>query len=188
MLHAEEPDGLRALIGSRVAVEEIAHGFVEMTLALPCGGDECGALALGGDGGGKVLLGEERGQAKVGRGRAEGVGKPAREASREVRQACVVAWRVVLYRRIIVRQGAFRTCAWPRHRRGLDNDRRLVGAVFAVLGDVARVDVLRVSAAGRVPENGPSAASLLVFWGLWDRGDGGRGAGGRTAGGVDHRL
>ena len=40
MLHAEEPDGLRALIGSRVAVEEIAHGFVEMAFPVARGGEK----------------------------------------------------------------------------------------------------------------------------------------------------
>ena len=38
---------LSSLIGHGVAVEEIAHGFVEVALALACGSEESGALALG---------------------------------------------------------------------------------------------------------------------------------------------
>lgn len=40
MLHAEEPDGVGALVWGRVAVEEEAHGAVEMALAVLCCGEE----------------------------------------------------------------------------------------------------------------------------------------------------
>ena len=40
MLHAKEPDGLGTLIGRRVAVEQIAHGFVEMAFAVARGGEK----------------------------------------------------------------------------------------------------------------------------------------------------
>ena len=40
MLHAEEPDGLCALVGGGVAVEEEAHGAVEVALAVLGGVEE----------------------------------------------------------------------------------------------------------------------------------------------------
>ena len=40
MLHAEEPDGLRALVWGGVGVENVAHGAVEMALAVLCGVEE----------------------------------------------------------------------------------------------------------------------------------------------------
>lgn len=47
VLNTEKPYWIRTLIGHRVAVEKIAHGFVEVSLAVPCGSYKCGTLALG---------------------------------------------------------------------------------------------------------------------------------------------
>ena len=135
-----------------------------------------------------MLLGEEGGEAEVSGGGAEGMGKPPGEPGGKVGYAGVRSGRIVLYRRIIVRKGTFGTCAWPRHRRGLDNDRRLVGAVLEVLGYVGGIDVLGLPAAGRIPEYRAATAGLLVFWRLGNDWARGRGAGSGTAGGVDHRL
>ena len=44
---------------------------------------------------------------------------------------------IVLYRRAVVRQGAVRASAWSGYAGGLDDERRLVGAVV-VMGDVGR--------------------------------------------------
>ena len=190
MFNPKQPDGLRALIGHRVAVEQIAHGFVEVALTRPgcCEKGGSGSLALGGDGGGEVLLGEKGWEAEVGGRVAERVGKPPREPGRQVADARAASGRIVLYRRVIVRKGTFRTCAWPRHRRGLDNDRRLIGTVLEVVGNVGGIDVLGLPAAGGVSEYRAAAAGLLVFWRLGNGWAGGRGAGCGTAGGVDHGL
>ena len=118
----------------------------------------------------------------------EGVCEPAGKAGGEVGEAGVGVGGIVLYRRVVVRQGAVGASARSGYAGGLNDDRRLVGAVVGVAVDVGRIDVLRGPATADVPEDGAAAAGLLVFWSLWDDG-GGRGRGGRgAAGGVDHRL
>jgi hypothetical protein len=44
MLDTEKPDGLWTLVRSRVAVENVADGLVEVALASLCGGEEGGTL------------------------------------------------------------------------------------------------------------------------------------------------
>ena len=113
--------------------------------------------------------------------------EPPREARWEVGETGVGARGVVL-QRDIVRQRALGASAWSGYAGGLNNDRRLVRVVLAVLGSVDEIDVLGASAARDVAEDGPSARGLLVFWRLGDGGARGGGTGGGTAGGVDQRL
>ena len=103
MLHAQQPDGLGALLGPRAAVEQIPHGLVDMALAVSSRREERGSLALRGDGCGEMLLGEERGEAEVGGGVGEGVREPPGQACRQIGQPGTRAGRVVRCGRVVVR-------------------------------------------------------------------------------------
>lgn len=83
MLDAQEPYGIGALIGCRVAVQEITHRFVEVALPMLCRSEKGRrAFALG-----RRLLRQEVGQGEVSRGGAKRVREPSREAGWQIANA-----------------------------------------------------------------------------------------------------
>ena len=57
MMHARKPHWVGAFVGSRIAVEKIAHCLVEMSFTVFCGGQEADDLPLRElEGGGMVLM------------------------------------------------------------------------------------------------------------------------------------